>query len=294
MTVNGHPDDECVGTGGVMARYAAEGLRVVCVVATRGEAGEIVDAELNTPENLAGLGAIREVELRRGLRRLGVTEAYFLDYRDSGMMGTPDNRDPRSFWRADSTEACGRLVRIIREVRSDVVVSPNAYGGDGHPDHVRASEITRHAFDVAGDPTAFPEQLDGTGLAPWAPSKLYEVVEQLHRGPKLRRALRAGGIRVAAPIVLRVARRWRPWHELERFRASREQTAVTTRVDVRAVMDVKYAAIEEHRTQIGPDSDRLTLTPEERRRVAPTEDFTLRASRIPTAVPEDDLFAGLR
>jgi LmbE family N-acetylglucosaminyl deacetylase len=90
MTVNGHPDDETLGTGGVMARYAAEGLRVACVVATRGEVGEIVDRDLDTPENRAQLGTLREAELKQGIDRLGVRECCFLDDRDSAMAGSPE------------------------------------------------------------------------------------------------------------------------------------------------------------------------------------------------------------
>jgi LmbE family N-acetylglucosaminyl deacetylase len=292
MTVNGHPDDETVGSGGVMARYAAEGHRVVCVVATRGEVGEIVDRELDTPANRARLGEIRETELRRGLAILGIDECLFLDYRDSGMAGAAENDDPRSFWRADPDESAGRLVSLVRAVRPDVIVCPNAYGGDGHPDHMRASSVARAAYDRSGDPIAYPDQLGG-GLEPWAPSKLYEVVEQLNRREKLGRALRAGGVVGAVSIVLRVLRHWRPWYEGERSRAAAAQGPVTTRVDVRGVIELKYAALVEHRSQIGSGSDRLSLRPEQRRLVNPTEDFTLVQSRVETTVPEDDLFAGL-
>jgi len=199
MIVNGHPDDETVGSGGVMARYAAEGHRIVCVVATHGEVGEIVDRELDTPANRARLGEIREAELRRGLAILGIDECLFLDYRDSGMAGTAENDDPRSFWRADPDESAGRLVRLVRTIQPDVMVCPNAYGGDGHPDHMRASSVARAAYDRSGDPTAYPDQLAG-GLAPWTPSKLYEVVEQLNRREKLGRALRADGVSSASSV----------------------------------------------------------------------------------------------
>ncbi len=294
LTVNGHPDDETVAAGGVMARYAAEGLNVVCVTATRGEVGVIVDGDLDTPANRGRLGDLRELELQRALATLGHIQQYFLEYRDSGTMGTPENLDPRCFWQASLDDAAGRLVHIVRRVRADVIVAPNAYGGDGHPDHMRAAQIAVAAFECAGDPHAYPEQLEGTGLEPWAPGKLYEVVDQLERGQKLRRALANGGVRGIFPMVLRVGRRWRPSHERLRRRVAAAQGPVTTRVDVSPYIAAKQAAMTEHQTQIAPDSTRFALSAEERRRVAPTENFTLRASRVAVAVPEDDLFAGLR
>ena len=294
LTVNGHPDDESVTVGGTMARYAAEGVRVVCVIGTRGEVGEIVDPALATPANFADLGAIREDEARRALSHLGSIDLRFLGYRDSGMPGTPENADPRSFTQADLDEATGRLVRIVREVRPQVIVGPNEFGGDGHPDHIRAGELARAAFARAGDPTAYPEQL-ADGLEPWQPNKLYEPVTDLGRRRKLIRALRSDGIGAAALILFRAARHWRPGRERERSRSASAQHAVTTRVNVSRFIEAKYAALAEHRTQVAPDSDHFVLTPQQRKRVVPTEDFALRAVRgLQPPTHEKDLFAGLR
>ena len=294
MTVNGHPDDETVTAGGVMARYAAEGLRVVCVVATRGELGEIVDPALDTPDNQARLGSIREQELQRALAELHpAIEHVFLGYRDSGMMGEPSNGDPASFWSADVDEATGRLVRVVREVQPDVMVGPNRFGNDGHPDHIRAAQIAALAYARAADPTSYPEQL-AAGLSAWTPQKLYESVDQLGRLAKMRRALGSGGIKSLASMGVRVLRHWSPRRERKRRRMAAEQGAVTTRVDVTRFTANKYRALQAHRSQIRPDSDRFALTAEERSRVSPTEDFTLSASRVTTTRPEDDLFAGLR
>ena len=275
-----------------MARYAAQGVRVVCVVATRGEVGEIVSPELDTPQNLARLGEIREDELRRALAQLGSIESRILGYRDSGMMGTPDNDDPRSFWRADLDEAAGRLVAIVREVRPDVIIGPNAYGGDGHPDDIRAGEVARMAYERAGDPAAYPAQL-AAGSAPWTPAKLYEPVDQFGRREKLVRALRARGIAGAASMVARVARHWRPARERDRRRSSAAQNPVTTRIDVGRFLDAKYSAMAEHRSQIAPDSDRFAISAAERRAVSPLETYSLRRARIPIELPETDLFAGV-
>ncbi|MFI5261182.1 MAG: PIG-L deacetylase family protein [Candidatus Limnocylindrales bacterium] len=292
--VNGHPDDESVMAGGVMARYAAEGLRVVCITATRGEVGQIVAPDVDTPVNRARLGEIREQEERRALERLGPIELRFLGYRDSGVAGTTPNDDPRAFCRADIDEAVGRVVQILRAVQADVVICPNTFGADGHPDHVRASQVARLAFARAGDPRAYLEQLRDGDLQPWTASKLYERVTASGRREKLARALAEGGVLGLGRVSLRVARRWRPGVERDRARIAAAQQPASTRVDVGAYLEAREAALREHRTQISPGSALFALSPEERRRVDPTEDFTLVESRVPVNMPEDDLFAGLR
>ncbi len=292
LTVNGHPDDETAETGGVIARYAAEGKRVICVAATRGEVGMIVDPRLATPDNRAHLGELREHELARALAALGHVEYRFLDYRDSGMAGTTENADARSFWRADLDEAVGRLVRIIREARADVLVSPNRFGIDGHPDHIRAAEVARLAFERAGDPGAYPEQLE-QGLESWAPAKLYEVVHAFGRREKISRAREAGGVVAVLPLIVRAGVRWRPGRERARLRMMAAQRAPTTRVDVGSYLEPRRTALAEYRSQLSRDSELLVLTPDYLRRVHPTEDFALVAARSPITLPEDDLFAGI-
>src|SRR3990172_4113993 len=129
MTVHAHPDDETFGTGWTMARAVADGHRVVLVTCPRGELGEIVVPELDTPSNRRRLGEIRAGELEDALGELGVSEWDSLGYRDSGMMDTPGNRDPRSFWQADLDEAIGRLTYLVRRDRPDVITTYNEYGG---------------------------------------------------------------------------------------------------------------------------------------------------------------------
>src|SRR5674476_587590 len=206
MTVHAHPDDETIGTGGVMAKGVADGHRVVLVTCTRGELGEIVDPELDTPQNHRRLGEIRAAELEAAMGALGVTEWENLGYRDSGMMGESGNRDPRSFWQADRDEAIGRLVWMVRRYRPDVITAYNSFGGYGHPDHVNAHRVAVGAFYRAGDPEWYPEQLapehGGTGLAeangglgPWAPAKLYEQAMGRGRREALGARMEAAGVR---------------------------------------------------------------------------------------------------
>ena len=129
MTVHAHPDDEIIGTGGLMAKGVTAGHRVVLVTCTRGEMGDIVVPEMDTPENHRRLGEIRAGELEAAMAELGVTEWENLGYHDSDMMGRPGNLDPRSFWQADLDEAIGRLVWLVRRYRPDVMTTYNDFGG---------------------------------------------------------------------------------------------------------------------------------------------------------------------
>ena len=176
-----------------MARYSRAGHRVICVTCTGGEHGEIVVPELDTPENHAQLRDLRDEELRRALERLGPIESRRLGYVDSGMMGTPQNDEAGSFWTADLDEAAGRLVRIVRELRPQVIVGYNAYGGYGHPDHIRSAQVAVLAFERAGDPAWYPEQL-AEGLRPWQPLKRYETVMDLSRRGEMAKVLQERGI----------------------------------------------------------------------------------------------------
>ena len=295
LTIHAHPDDETISTGGVMARYAAEGMRVVCLTSNLGEHGEIVVPEMDTPENQARLAEIRHGELLRALGRLGPVESRLLGYEDSGMMGTPDNADPNAFWNADVDEAIGRAVAIVREIRPAVIVGYNDFGGYGHPDHIRAAQVAKGAFARAADPAWYPEQL-AAGLEPWAPAKLYETVSQFSRREDVNRRVMERGLKA-----------WwlPPEDELPHQRTAREafqarmaaaSGPVTTRVDVGAWVEAKRAAIAEHVTQIHTDGVFLGLTVEDWRELMPAEEFSLRVARglAEVHLPEDDLFAGLR
>src|ERR1700730_15600684 len=154
MAVHAHPDDECIATGGILARYSADGVRTVLVTCTDGAVGEISDAALATPDNRA---AVRAEELDESVRILGIRRLAKLGYRDSGMQGTADNEHPASFHMADFDEAVGKVVRIMREERPDVVVTYDENGGYGHPDHIRAHQVAVAAFKAAGDPERFPD-----------------------------------------------------------------------------------------------------------------------------------------
>jgi mycothiol conjugate amidase Mca len=291
LTVHAHPDDESIATGGIMARYSRAGVLVTCVTCTGGEEGEIVLPEMDTPEHHARLATIRAEELARALEALGPIESRSLGYRDSGMMGTAANGHPGNFWTADLDEAVSHLVRIVREVRPQVIVGYNQFGGYGHPDHIRAAQLAVVAFDRAGDPAWYPEQLDV--LEPWEPLKRYEVVMDMTRREEVTELLEQRGVRSWLsddPDETEDQRREREAF-IERMREA--QGPKTTSVDVSDHIERKLDAIRAHTTQIRPTDFFLALTADEWRRFAPTEDFTLAESRIGVRIPEDDLFAGI-
>src|SRR2546421_7235070 len=152
LTVHAHPDDEASKGAATVARYHAEGIRTVLVCCTGGEAGDILNPAMDRPEVRDNLHQVRMDELARAAEAIGYDEVVMLGYRDSGMPGTPENEDPRSFAQAELDEAIGRLVVIIRRERPQVMIT---YGdeqeGYPHPDHLRVHDISGPAFDAAGD-----------------------------------------------------------------------------------------------------------------------------------------------
>ncbi len=304
MTVHAHPDDETIGTGGTMARAIRDGHRVVLVTCTRGELGEIVVPERDTPDEHRRLGETRAAELAAAMGELGVTEWENLGYRDSDMMGRVGNLDARSFWQADLDEAARRLVWLIRLHRPDVVTTYNAFGGYGHPDHIRTHDVAVRAFPRAGDAAWYPEQLapehGGTGpasadggLEPWAPAKLYE--QAMPASLRTRIAERMAELGKASP--------WNPppdatpeqIAEYEAFAARMlvPDETITTWVDVSEVLEQKWRALRRHVTQIAPDMGFVLLGLDGWREFWSNEAYILTESRVETAFPETSLFAGL-
>lgn len=279
MAVHAHPDDEVIGTGGTLSRYAMAGLRVSLVCATRGEVGEIVDPTIDEAEARPRLAQIREDELRCACGVLGVTDLVFLDYRDSGMMGTQDNENPASFWKADLDEAVGRLVLAMRRLKPQVVVTYNEKGGYGHPDHIRTHQITVAAFDAAGDSSRYSEQ----GLEPWQPQKLYYNAIPVSGLKKMEQYFRSVGI--TSPFE-------REDLTPESFGTPDEQ--ITTRVDVRDYIERKRDALRCHRTQIAADSFFFTVPEMFSDEAMGFEYFVRVRSLVDASTPEEDLFAGIR
>jgi mycothiol conjugate amidase Mca len=281
MIVHAHPDDEAIGTGGVLARYSAEGIRTVLVTATLGEEGEIVVPELNTPEVKARLAEVRREELNQAVAILGVTDLEILGYRDSGMVGTESNSHPDCFNMADPDGATGRLVRLVRAYRPQVLVSYNEVGGYGHPDHIACHKTTVAAFDAAGDPARYPQ-----AGQPWTPQKLYYTNSPRRQFQRAWEAMQARGL--PSPLE-------DPNFDITRFTVPDE--LITTAVDVGDYMRQKFDALLVHRTQIAVDGRFMTVPEDIRREMFSREYFTRVVTRVvvpPSDGYEDDLFAGLR
>ena len=160
-----HPDDESFGIGGTLAKYAAQGVNVVYACATRGEVGTIDPEYLGS---FATIGDLRWAELVKAAEALQLANVIHLGYRDSGMPGQPENHHPQALAAAPIEEVTARVVKVIREQKPHVVVTFDPIGGYRHPDHVAIHNATVAAFQIAGDPTRYPEM----GPA-FQPQKLY-------------------------------------------------------------------------------------------------------------------------
>jgi N-acetyl-1-D-myo-inositol-2-amino-2-deoxy-alpha-D-glucopyranoside deacetylase len=158
LLVHAHPDDETINNGVTMAKYAALGAQVTLVTCTRGEEGEVLVNEL---ANLASdkddkLGEHREMELKDAMDELGIKDFRFLGapskkWRDSGMMGTPANDRDDVFWQADLDEASNELLKIILEIKPQVLITYDEFGGYGHPDHIKAHRVAMRAAELAAN-----------------------------------------------------------------------------------------------------------------------------------------------
>jgi N-acetyl-1-D-myo-inositol-2-amino-2-deoxy-alpha-D-glucopyranoside deacetylase/mycothiol S-conjugate amidase len=273
LAVHAHPDDECIGTGGILARYAADGVRTVLVTCTDGAVGEISDPSLATPDNLA---EVRACELDESVRILNVSRLVKLGYRDSGMAGTADNNHPAAFQQADLEQAIQRVVKVVREERPSIIVTYDERGGYGHPDHIRAHQVAVAAFHLAGDVGY------AAGGPVWATSKLYYSVIPRSALRAFAERLRAAGIQT-------------PFSETSESAAEVpfgvDDDQVTATVDVSAFIDAKRAALEAHRTQMGPDQFFMRLPPALFAEAFGRETFQRMAGPGPSH--ETDLFEGL-
>ncbi len=265
-----HPDDE--GTmSGAMLQYSISGVETGLVCATRGEVGEIADPALATPENL---GEVREGELRAAAEVLGVRNLWFLGYRDSGMAGTPDNEDSRSFAQASSAEVVDKLVGIIRQFRPQVLVTFDETGGYGHPDHIAIYRHTTSAFYAAADAVQYPEH----GPAHMV-SKLYytafprSFVRQI--GEWLRSQNYEGSFRNLDPEKLGIP-----------------DELISVQLNVEPWLETKNRSWSMHRTQMNPNTPIAQLPEEVQRRWRSYEYYQLAATRVgPDVAGENDLFA---
>jgi len=282
LLVHAHPDDESIETGATMAAYAARGASVTLVTCTLGELGEVIPPGL---AHLAGgpLGEYRIGELAAACAALGVADHRFLGgpgrWRDSGMMGQPDNSDPRCFWQAGLAEAAALLAAVIREVRPQVLVTYDANGYYGHPDHIQAHRVSRAAVRLAAGPAG------PAASTPWQVAKFYAtamprsvLARLIDLGPG--RPERFRQVRSVSELPFGVA-----------------DSQVTTEIDGTAQVAAKTAALRAHATQIAVDGGCYALADGVGQRITGREYYTLLAGPRGTGAGphgwERDLFAGL-
>ena len=295
LLVHAHPDDESIGQGATMAKYVAEGRGVTLVTCTAGEMGEILVPEL---EHLAadrddGLGEHRRGELADAMAALGVTDHRFLGgfgtYRDSGMQWHADGHaiaaddiHDNAFWRADLTEASDHLVRIIREVRPQVLVTYDQFGGYGHPDHIQAHRVATYAAHLAAVPSYKLELGE-----PWDIAKIYWGAMSETRMRASLRALREAGDTTTFEGM-------DPDGPLPHFITPDDLLAAM--VDAPDHVEAKMTALAAHKTQITLDGPFFALSSSSGDRVWSTEFYRIaRGIRGPLNDEglETDLFAGL-
>lgn len=290
LTVHAHPDDEASKGAATVARYFTEGVRTVLVCCTGGEEGDLQNPALREPGQLfhgltpeqekALLAEVRPLELRRSTEAIGFSAVHMLGYRDSGMADSEANNHPECFHMADLDEATGRLVRLIRAEKPQVILT---YNDDQksypHPDHLRVHDISVLAFERAGDPAWYPE-----AGAPWAPSKMYYTMWSKQRIVSVHEAL--------------LARDGESPFEAGWLERPSQDHRITTRLDVGRHLSARTLSLRAHATQVDPASKWwFGLSDEELAAVYPWEDWILAASVLPDATLEgyeDDLFAGIR
>jgi LmbE family N-acetylglucosaminyl deacetylase len=164
LSVLAHPDDESFGMGGTLAYYADQGVEVHLICATRGEVGQVAPEYL---QDFPSIAELREAELCCAAAHLGLTRVHFLDYRDSGMLGSPENDHPQAFIQAPIDEVAELIATQIRVLKPQVVLTFDPIGGYRHPDHIHIHDATVKAFELAGDPDYMTE------APPFQPQKLF-------------------------------------------------------------------------------------------------------------------------
>ena len=284
MAVHAHPDDESSKGAASMARYVAEGVEVLVVTCTGGERGEILNPKLvDDPEIAANLGEVRRREMDRAREILGVQQDW-LGFVDSGYLEdyTVEDRDQLPdgcFARVPLDEAAAPLVRLMRSFKPHVVTTYDEEGGYPHPDHIMCHDVSIAAFDASGDASLHPDLGE-----PWQPQKLYyhhgfhkERFETLHQ------ALLDEGLE--SPFA--------EWLD-EWVDRPGDEDRITTAVPCGEYFEIRDDALRAHATQIDADGWWFGVPLDLQRRVWPTEDYELARSLVPTTLPEDDLFAGLR
>ena len=267
MAVHAHPDDEAIGTGGILAKYSAQGVRTVLVTCTNGELGDGPGGvKPDDPSHDEGtVVTLRRQELEESCRVLGVTNLEMLGYHDTGMEGWPQNDAPDAFWHTPVDVAARRVADLMRTYRPQVVVTYDEHGFYGHPDHIQANRVTRAAIDQSG-----------------IPAKLYYTAIPRSRLRGFREMLVEHGIDVGDV----------PDEDADPEFGTPDEL-ITTTIDCSAVADRKYKSLEAHASQ-GENIFFLQMGVDLFSSIMGSEQFVRVLDTTDAPVPEDDLFAGLR
>ena len=260
VSLHAHPDDECIATGGVIARAAAAGHRVVLVVATGGEAGEVADGFLDDGETLAER---RVQETEAAAEILGIARIVWLGYRDSGMVDTDDNHADGSFWTADVEEAASRVAAILNEEDAEVLTIYDEHGNYGHPDHIQVHRVGARAGELAGTPRVYEATINRDRVQEFARERYDEMVSSGAEIPE--------GIEDPDHITMGLP-----------------AAQITTTVDVSDFVAVKRTALAAHASQVDESSFFLAMPEEAFAAMFGTEWFVRRGA--PTGTVEDSLF----
>lgn len=280
LFVHAHPDDETIGNGATMAKYAAEGARVTLVTCTLGEDGEILVPELAhlAADRDDALGPYRITELDAAMSELGVADHRLLGgpgrFRDSGMMGATANEHPDCFWHADLDTAAGMLADVIAEVRPQVLVTYNAFGGYGHPDHIQAHRVAMRALDLATARHAVT-----VAKVYWNTVPRFAVQAGLD-------AMRADGLETG----------FKAYADVDEVPFTADDSTATAVIRADDYAGRKTAALRAHATQVTVRGSFYALSNEYGWPVSGTEYYTLVRGQAAPPAPEaleEDLFAGL-
>ena len=285
LLVHAHPDDETIGTGVTMAKYVNDGAQVTLVTCTLGEEGEVLVPDLVhlAADQQDALGEHRIGELAEAMKILGVTDHRFLGgpgrFRDSGMMGVPSNERADCFWRADLLDAATELVAVIREVRPQVVVTYDDFGGYGHPDHIQAHRVTHYAVALAE--SSFRPDLG----AAWSVPKVYWTAfpRSIIRNGIM--ALREQGSDSEFAAM-----------DPDDLPFACDDELITTSIEAPEFLDAKMEALAAHKTQVTVDGGFFALSNNLGSQAMGTEYFRLvrgPAGQQSDGGWESDLFAGI-
>ena len=275
LTVHAHPDDESSKGPGTISMYSSQGIRTTLVCCTGGEVGDILNPAMDRTEVRENLASVRRAELDSAAAIIGYDEVVMLGYRDSGMPDSDDNQHPEAFANAELDTAVERLVKIIRRVRPQVIVTyPEVQSRYPHPDHLQVTAVSFPAYERAGDPDWYPE-----AGPPHEPSKLYAPVWSRQRLLRVHQAFVDRGLE--SPYD----KKWLSGRDRD------DRITAVIKVD----NAVRRKALLAHATQVDPQSPFWFGLPDAvQDAIHPYEEYMLLRSRVATEEIEDDLFAGLR